>query len=112
MRYIARKHDLCGKVNFLRHTSEQHKLKDLIDFFYNYTDGRRTRASRYAGGAEYGLPVRLLCSSAWWLQRIDRKAINTMLIGNPNLRNGWVRLCYAAAAGADYESSKKAYLEK
>ena len=32
-------------------------------FFYNYTDGRRTRTSRYAGRAEYGLSVRLLFSS-------------------------------------------------
>ena len=30
---------------------------------YNYTDGRRTRTSRYAGRAEYGLSVRLLFSS-------------------------------------------------
>ena len=109
MRYIARKHDLCGKVNFLRHTSEQHKLKDLIDFFYNYTDGRRTRTSRYAGGAEYGLPVRLFSSSGDFRGLTEKPS---MLIGNRDLRNGWVRLCYAAAAGADYESSKKAYLEK
>jgi len=58
MRYIARKHDLCGK-----------------------TDEERAR--------------------------VDMLAEQSM-----DFRNGWVRLCYAAAAGADYESSKKAYLEK
>ena len=32
-----------------------------------------------------------------------------------DFRNGWVRLCYAGsvyAGGVDYESTKKAYLEK
>ena len=31
---------------------------------------------------------------------------------NDDYRNGWVRLCYAGHGGADYESAKKAYLER
>jgi len=61
MRYIARKHDLCGK------TEEE-------------------------------------------MARVDMLAEQSM-----DFRNGWVRLCYAGsvyARGVDYESAKKAYLEK
>ena len=47
--------------------------------FYNYTDGRRTRTSRYAGGAEYGLPVRLLFSSRDFRGLTENRS---MLIGN------------------------------
>ena len=67
MRYIARKHDLCGKVNFLGHTSYW--------FFKNYSDRRRTRTSRYAGGAEYGLPVRLLFSSYDFRRLTDKPSM-------------------------------------
>ena len=62
--------------------------------FYNYTDGRRTRTSRYAGGAEYGLPVILLffllvISEDWQKSHqcnVDRKSGSQERMGSTLLR--------------------------